>query len=132
MIELQWVRRATLLQLHAASLAEYGGRPGIRDRASLISALARPRNRYVYEPGVDLAALAASYSFGITRNYPFNDGNKRASLHAADLFILLNGYELDIEDEIGAIDAIFALAAGEIGEDEFAVWIRSRLKKLER
>ena len=130
MIEPRWINLAALLQLHAASLAEHGGRSGIRDQAALDSALARPRNRFAYEPHTDLATLAASYSFGLTRNHPFHDGNKRVSLHAADLFVLINGHEIIIEDEVDAIRTILGLAAGEIGEEEFSTWIRDRLRKL--
>lgn len=129
MIEPRWINLAALLQLHAASLAEHGGRHGIRDQAALDSALARPRNRFAYEPTVDLATLAASYSFGLTRNHPFQDGNKRVSLHAADLFVLLNGHEIFIEDEVEAIRTILGLAAGDIGEEEFSNWIRDRLRE---
>jgi death-on-curing protein len=129
MKEPRWINLAALLQLHAASLAEHGGRPGIRDRSALDSALARPRNRFAYEPQVDLAALAASYSFGLTRNHPFHDGNKRVSLHAADLFVLINGHEIIVEDEVDAIRTILGLAAGDIGEEEFSTWIRERLRK---
>jgi death on curing protein len=130
MIEPRWINLAALLQLHAASLAEHGGRPGIRDHGALDSALARPRNRYTYAPDVDLATLAASYSFGLTRNHPLHDGNKRVSLHAADLFVLLNGHEIFIEDEVDAIRTILGLAAGDIGEEEFSAWVRDRLIEL--
>lgn len=87
-------------------LAEHGGRSGIRNPAALESALHRPRNHFVYEPDVDLADLAASYSFGLTRNHPFHDGNKRVSFGAAGTFVRRNGYKLVIENQVEGIRAV--------------------------
>jgi death-on-curing protein len=95
----------------------------------LDSALARPRNRFIYEPDVSLADLAASYGFGLTPNHPFRDGNKRISFAAAATFVHLNGYRLTIEDRVNAIHTVVELAAGKLSEKEFAAWIRVRLKK---
>jgi len=90
----QWIDPRVLLFLHAESLAEHGGLPGMRDAAALDSALARPQNMYAYRKSVDLANLAASYAFGIIRNHPFTDGNKRAGLLAIGLFLAVNGDDL--------------------------------------
>jgi death-on-curing protein len=117
------------VQIHSFSLAEHGGRNGIRDQSALDSALARPRNRFVYEPDIDLADLAGSSSFGLTRNRPFHDGNKRISFGAAGTFVRLNGYRLEIEDRVDAIQTIVQQAAGKVGEREFAAWVRARLRK---
>jgi death-on-curing protein len=127
MTEPRWITLQALLHLHSASLTEFGGRTGIGDRASLDSALARPRNRFADEPDVDIATLASSYSFGLTRNHPFHDGNKRISFHAAGLFCLLNGHRLKVSDNMKAIRKVVDLAAGILSEEEFAIWIRSRL-----
>ena len=129
MIEPHWLSLRTVLLIHSFSLAEHGGRNGIRDQAALDSALARPRNRFLYESDVDLAGLAASYGFGLTRNHPFHDGNKRISFGAAGTFVLLNGYRLVIADRVDAIHTIVELAAGNVSEKGFAVWMRSRLRK---
>jgi death on curing protein len=130
MTEPHWLSLRTILQIHSFSLAEHGGRNGIRDQWALDSALARPRNRFVYEPDIDLADLAGSYSFGLTRNHPFHDGNKRISFGAAGTFVRLNGHRLVIEDRVDAIHTIVQLAAGKVNEREFAAWVRARLRKL--
>ena len=78
---------------------------------------------------MNLADLAASYSFGLTRNHPFHDGNKPISFAAAATFVRLNGYRLTIEDRVDAIHTVVELAAGKLSEEEFAAWIRVRLKK---
>jgi death-on-curing protein len=129
MTEPHWLILRAVLLIHSSSLAEHGGRNGIRDQTALDSAFARPRNRFVYEPEVDLADLAASYSFGLTGNHPFHDGNKRISFGAAGTFLRLNGYRLIIEDRVDAIHTIVELAAGKLSEKEFAEWIRARLRK---
>jgi death-on-curing protein len=104
-------------------LATFGGSAGIRDEALLDSALARARNRFLYEPTADMAELAACYAFGVAKNHPFVDGNKRAALHAIGVFLAINSYEL-IATQSEAIQAILGLAAGEISEAELATWIR--------
>jgi len=111
------------LLLHEASLAAYGGASGTRDEGLLDSALTRPVNRYLYEPGTDIPALAASYGFGIAKNHPFVDGNKRAAFGAVGLFLLLNGLEL-IATEAEAIVTVLNLASSDLTESEFADWIR--------
>jgi len=112
--------------LHSESLAEHGGRPGLRDEGLLESALARARNLYSYEGITDVARLAAAYAFGIARNHPFVDGNKRSAFLALGTFVAKNGYRL-AAGKVDATRTIFALAAGEIGEEELASWIRAHL-----
>nr|WP_246088771.1 type II toxin-antitoxin system death-on-curing family toxin [Phreatobacter stygius] len=108
--------------MHDRQLREFGGPPGLRDAGSLESALDRPRNKWTYE-APDLAELAAAYAFGIARNHPFVDGNKRAALLALVVFLDLNGIVFDVpEAEFAAI--ILALAAGEVSEAGLARWIR--------
>jgi death on curing protein len=124
-----WIDQEALIALHGESLSRFGGPEGLRDRGMLESALGRPRNQQAYSTEVDLAALAAAYAFGISRNHPFVDGNKRAAFIAMDLFLILNGHELVVE-ETDAIATFLALAAGDLGEDGLADWIRSNMQAL--
>ena len=89
-----WLLDEVVLALHDEQLAEHGGLAGVRDLGAVKSALARPRNLAGYEDCEDVAQLAAAYAYGIARNHGFADGNKRTALVAADLFLMLNGYEL--------------------------------------
>ncbi|MBI3525750.1 MAG: type II toxin-antitoxin system death-on-curing family toxin [Betaproteobacteria bacterium] len=121
-----WIARSVVIAAHNAQLAEHGGAAGIRDQGLLESALARAENLAAYgEP--DVAALAAAYGFGIIRNHPFVDGNKRAGLIATELFLALNGFELVVED-VECVLTILALAAGDLDEAEFADWLRAHLE----
>jgi death-on-curing protein len=124
MTEPKWLDRRGLILLHSESLAEHGGGLGIRDEGLLDSALARPRNKFAYDPETDIAQLAAAYGFGLARNHPFVDGNKRIAFVATALFLRLNGYRL-VTKTVDEIHTMFNLAAGELSEDEFATWIRA-------
>jgi death-on-curing protein len=128
MKEPEWIDRRVLVLLHQESLAEHGGRAGILDEGLLQSALARPRQLWSYEAKSELARLAASYAAGLVRNYPFVDGNKRAAFLAVGLFLSLNGFQL-VADQVDAARTVFTLAAGEMDEQEFAAWIRTRMKR---
>ena len=122
----RFVGRRALELLHDESLAEHGGRPGLRDEGLLESALARPHQLLAYgEP--DLAALAAAYAFGLVRNHAFVDGNKRAAFLAAGLFLALNGWRLEAS-QLEATRTMLALAAGELPEDAFADWLRRHIR----
>ena len=121
MTEPAWVDLEVLLAIHDEQLAEHGGQAGVRDRALLESALARPRNQFVYGEQ-SIARLAASYAFGISRNHPFLDGNKRTSLVVAELFLNLNGLELTATDA-ECVTIFVQLAAGDLTEDALAEWI---------
>jgi death-on-curing protein len=123
MKEPRWISKQALLLLHGESLAEHGGAGGIRDDGMLDSALGRPLNQHAYGGVDDLAQLAAAYAFGIARNHPFVDGNKRAALIAAGSFLLLNGQRL-VADKVEAYEVTLALAAGDTSENDFANWIR--------
>ena len=119
----RWVDRRALLLLHAESLAEHGGSAGLRDEGLLDSALARPLNLVAYgEP--DFADLAASNALGLAKNHPFVDGNKRAAILSAGLFLALNGFRLTAS-QVDATQAMLALAAGELSEEAFARWLRA-------
>jgi len=120
-----WVRADAILAVHEEQLAQHGGGVGVRDLGLLESALARPENLAAYgDP--DLADLAAAYAFGIARNHPFVDGNKRTAAVAALLFLWANGAETDI-GEAELVTAILSLAAGELAEDQLAAWLRERI-----
>ena len=109
--------------MHERQLAEHGGGEGIRDAGLLDSALQRPLDKFAYgEP--DLPDLAAAYAYGIARNHPFVDGNKRTALVACRTFLLLNGYDLAATKE-EKYKTFLALAAGEVDEDELASWLRA-------
>jgi death-on-curing protein len=117
-----WIRRDVVLAIHDEQVAEHGGQPGLRDAGLLDSALARPMNAAAYaEP--DVPALAAAYAFGIARNHPFLDGNKRTALVAAELFLELNGWRLAATDAECVLTFV-ALAAGEVSEPDLADWFR--------
>ena len=94
MSEPKWLSELSVMLLHVESLAKYGGGGGLRDAGLLQSALARARNLYMYEGVTEVQRLAAAYGFGIARNHPFLDGNKRTAFLAIGLFLLKNGYEL--------------------------------------
>jgi death on curing protein len=121
-----WVERAAILALHDEALAAHGGSSGVRDMGLLESALARPRNLFAYGEA-DAAALAAACAFGIARNHPFVDGNKRAALLAAALFLEANGYRF-VASEADAVVRTLALAIGEIDEAKFAAWLRENVQ----
>jgi death-on-curing protein len=123
------VEKEALLLLHAKGLARFGGLEGVRDDGLLDSALARPRNAFHNDGLRDIAGLAASYAFGVAKNHPFADGNKRAAFMAMGLFLGVNGWELNAEP-VDAIRAVLALAAGEIGEGEFAAWLKLHSKSI--
>ena len=122
-----WLDRRGLLFLHFESLAEHGGTSGMRDEGLLDSALARPRNQFLYNTKVDLARLAAAYGFGLAKNHALVDGNKRIAFIATALFLRLNGWRLTSE-RLNEIQTMLDLASGEITEEEFAEWIRANCK----
>ncbi|CQR43115.1 Death-on-curing family protein [Thiomonas sp. CB3] len=120
-----WLDPAVLQAVHEEQLAEHGGASGTRDAGLFESALARPENLAAYgEP--DAAALAAAYGWGLARNHPFVDGNKRTAFVAAELFLMLNGHEL-AADDAACVLTMLSVASGDMGEDAFAAWIRSHL-----
>ena len=123
----KWIDRRALTFLQRESVAAHGGGVGVRDHGLLESALARPRQLWTYEANVDLARLAAAYAAGLVRNHPFVDGNKRAAFLAVGLFLGLNGYQL-VVDPAEAARNVFALASEEMGEMEFAGWVRIGMK----
>lgn len=126
MTEPVWVLRSVVLIAHEEALAAHGGAAGVRDMGLLESALARPQNRFAYGEG-DVAALAAANAFGIIKNHPFVDGNKRTAFMTAVLFLERNSHRF-VAGEVDATLKTLALAAGEIGEAEFAAWLRDNVR----
>jgi death on curing protein len=129
MSEPEWLDIGIVLDFHVELLALFGGADGVRDVGLLESALARAINKFAHGE-TDLAVLAAAYGFGIAKNHPFVDGNKRTALASMIVFLGLNGLDLDApQEEAAAI--ILSLAAGETTEDVLARWIAANIKPLE-
>ena len=122
MSEPRWLTPAMVLAFHSSKIREHGGGLGLRDRGLLESALDRPRNKRHYEPDTPLVELAAAYGFGIARNHPFVDGNKRVAFQAMYAFLRLNGLVIDTH-EPEVVRVILALAAGELDESGLADWL---------
>ena len=124
-VEPRWVPRLVIEAVHLDQIREHGGLIGIRDENALEAALARPRQRWSYDPESDLARLAAAYAFGLSTAHPFRDGNKRISFLAAVIFLGLNGFDVFAPaDEV--VERMVALAAGELDEEAVADWLRGR------
>jgi death-on-curing protein len=117
-----WLQHSVVLAVHDEQLSAHGGGAGLRDEGLLESALARPKNLAAYGKP-DAADLAAAYGFGLAKNHPFVDGNKRTAFVAVELFLALNGFELEADDA-ECVVTMLAVAAGELGETGFADWIR--------
>lgn len=121
----RWVRADVVHAIHDAQLAEHGGPPGVRDEGALESALARPHKQAAYGKP-DASALAAAYAYGLVRNHPFLDGNKRTGWVVARAFLADNGFRLQF-DPADAVRTVEALAAGKFSEVELAAWFRERI-----
>jgi death on curing protein len=123
-----WISKALALAIHDRQLAEHGGGAGVRDEGLLDSALARPQQAHAYgDPPPDLADLAASLAYGLARNHPFVDGNKRTAHVCYRTFLALNDAELEASDEDKYV-TMLALAEGSLSEAGFANWLRHRLR----
>jgi death-on-curing protein len=122
MIEPRWITKAQAVRMHAEQLAIFGGPAGLRDEGMLESAPGRPQNKWAFGE-TDLALLAAAYAFGIARNHPFVDGNKRAAFLVAMTFLRKNGIKFAPRPAEATV-AMIGLAGGEIDEDGLARWIR--------
>lgn len=123
-----WLSEELILSVHDRQIAEHGGGAGVRDRGMLQSALARPQQRLAYGGmDTDLPALAAAYAYGIARNHPFVDGNKRTAAVACELFLQLNGYVL-VAGDPDLYPVFLGLAAGEISEEELTIWLRDHAR----
>ena len=123
---MRWLKIDRVLAIHQRQIAEHGGTDGVRDIGLLESALARPQNVHAYEPDADIASLAAAYAFGIIKNHPFLDGNKRTGYVVMETFLVLNGRTLAASQEEKYLTFI-SLADGSISEDDLAAWIREKM-----
>jgi death-on-curing protein len=126
--EPKWITPAITLALHERQLAEHGGQAGLRDEGLMLSALARPQQLFSYgDPPPDLCGMAAAYAYGIAKNHPFLDGNKRTAFVVYRLFLKWNGIEMTA-DRASRYTTMLALAAGELSEEDFAAWLRGNTK----
>ena len=124
-----WLDKALALAIHDRQLSEHGGIPGVRDASLLDSALARPQQLHAYgDPPPDLADLAASLAYGIARNHPFLDGNKRSAHVCYRVFLALNGVRFEANAQDKYVQML-SLAEGTMTETEFATWLRSHLRQ---
>lgn len=127
-----WLGAGTIKAIHADQIAEHRGIQTATDEGKLESALARAQQRFAYaETPPTLFELAAEYAFGIARNHPFTDGNKRVAFMAAFVFLRINGLHLKA-DEVDAVVTVQALAAGELGVPELAAWLERNSVKTKR
>ncbi len=124
-----WLSRMVIDAIHTDQIREHGGALGLHDENALESALNRPRDKWHYDHDVDLAALGAAYAFGLARNHPYNDGNKRAALVAMLTFLAINGQDFNAEDD-DVLTTMLELAASRITEPELAAWIRARISAI--
>lgn len=125
-IEPIWIREDTVLAAHQRQLAEHGGLSGVRDIGLLQSALARPQHIFCYRPDVALTELATAYGFGIAKNHPFIDGNKRTAYVVTRLFLMLNDLDIQATRE-EKYTAMIALAEGKWSEEQFAAWLKKTI-----
>ena len=123
-----WVVDSVALAIHEAQLAEHGGMAGIRDEGLFSSAMSRPQNLAAYGDRPDAADVAAAYAFGLSRNHPFLDGNKRTAFVVMELFLNLNGWVLEADDA-ECITTMESLAAGDLPEKSYAEWLRSHIER---
>ncbi len=125
--EPRWVSRSIVRSIHVDQVRQHGGSHGLRDEGLLESALERPRNRWRYKPETDLPRLAAAYGFGLARNHPFLDGNKRVAFQTMYVFLGLNGYRIEA-DEKEVVTLMLNLASGDVDEEPLSDWLRDHLK----
>ena len=131
MTEILWVRNEIVVAIHDEQLAEHGGLEGVRDKSLLESALARPQNMFAYDRPAragreGVAKLAAAYAYGIVKNHPFIDGNKRTAFVCAELFLALNGFELAASDG-DCVLTMLSVADGTLSQDDLAAWIAANI-----
>ena len=126
--EPQWLTRVVVDAIHNDQLREHGGLPAIRDENALESALARPQQKWHYAAQTDVPMLAAAYAFGLIKNHPYRDGNKRIGFLAMVTFLGVNGFDLTATDA-EVVAEILAVADGSSSEDALADWVRQHCSK---
>jgi len=126
--EPRWLARMVVDAIHSDQLREHGGLPGVRDENVLESALARPQQKWHYGEETDIPVLAAAYAFGLVRNHPYRDGNKRIGFLAMVTFLGVNTYTFEATDA-EVVTTFLALAAGDVSEDQLAAWIRDHSRR---
>lgn len=125
MKEPRWVSRDIANTIHHEQITEHGGSHGVRDEGLLSSALARPRDRWGHDENADVCALAAAYAFGLAKNHPYIDGNKRVALHVMYVFLRVDGLKLNApEPEV--VTTMLGVADGSVSETDLAAWLRHR------
>lgn len=124
-----WILPEVVTMIHEEQIAEHGGGSGVRDTGLLQSALARPENKALYDAEATVFDLAASYAYGLAKNHPFVDGNKRSALVVSETFLYINGWELEATD-VECILMFQNLAAGNVSEDDLADWFQEHSVKL--
>lgn len=122
-----WVDKAIVVAIHDEQIAEHGGQTGLRDEGLLDSALARPLDKANYKNAAT-ADIAAAYGFGIARNHPFLDGNKRTAFVTVELFLILNGFELRADDN-ACLDVFLSLTDGALSEDDLVEWLNVHIHR---
>ena len=127
MAEPRWVERLVVDAVHLDQVREHGGLAGIRDENALESALARPRQKRQYAPEADLPTLAAAYGFGLCRNHPYRDGNKRVAFVVMVVFLELNGIRFEAT-EPDVVTTMLAVAGGQLSEKDLAEWLRAHAR----
>ena len=123
-----WLSRVVVDAIHNDQIREHGGLPGIRDENALESAIARPQQKWHHRETTDIVSLAAAYAFGLVRNHPYRDGNKRIGFLAMVTFLGINGHDLGATD-VDVVAEIVSLADGRVSEAELADWIRQHTTK---
>lgn len=130
MPEPEWLTSEVVLEIHRRNLIRYGGTAGLRDSSLLESALARPQWLYKFDSNADLHRIAAAYTFGIVKNHPFVDGNKRVAFLSAYVFLRFNGWHI-VANQRDVERVMLALAGGEMNEDQFCVWLKENSQRTE-
>jgi death-on-curing protein len=128
--EPRWLGRLAIDEAHFRQVRDHGGRHGLRDENALESSLARPRQRWAYDQAASIPDLGASYAFGLIRNHPYVDGNKRVGLVAMVAFLDRNGYGLDASGG-EVVEVVMSVAAGELTESALADWVAARARPVD-
>jgi death-on-curing protein len=128
-MKIHWLSIRLVIAIHQEQIAEHGGSNGLRDEGLLESALARPQNLYGYQQIIDIPLLASAYTFGIVKNHPFIDGNKRTGFVSGVTFLLLNGYQFQ-HSEVEVVKVIQALASSTVTEEQLEKWFIDGSKKI--